>query len=252
MLAPSTKMFPLGPTSSSRIIRANAAMIDLSDPAPELPPELPPYAGLNLEDILLVRSREEAEQAVATLLAADVVGFDTESKPTFRKGEVSDGPHLIQLATDRRAYLFHLRSGLALEGVKAVLESPRILKVGFGLRDDLARLRAKLGIDVANVLDLAVALRQNKRGDVGAKSAVARFFGQNLRKSKRISTTNWANPNFSEGQLRYAGDDAQVPLRVYRAWLAGGSASAGDAGKGAAVPGSLAGGASASGRGGSG
>lgn len=199
-------------------------MTDMSD----LAPELPPYAGLGLEDILLVRTGEEAERAVAALMAADFVGFDTESKPTFRKGEVSDGPHLIQLATDNRAFLFHVRSGVSLDGVRRVLESPRILKVGFGLRDDLVRLRDKLGIDVANVLDLAVALRQNKRGDVGAKSAVASFFGQNLRKSKRISTTNWANPNFSEGQLRYAGDDAQVPLRVYRAWLAGGSGSAED------------------------
>ena len=181
-------------------------------------PLLPPYDGLRLEDILFVRSQAEVEAAVATLAAADVVGFDTESKPTFRKGEVSDGPHLIQLATDDKAYLFHLRIGLDLAGVGAVLESPRILKVGFGLRDDVKRLREKLGLNLQNVLDLAVALRQGKPGDVGAKAAVARFFGQTLRKSKRISTTNWALPELNEGQLRYAGDDAQVPLRVYRIW----------------------------------
>ena len=198
-----------------------------SPPVPaELPVALPPYEGLRLEDIVLVRTQREADAAVMALLAADVVGFDTESKPTFRKGEVSDGPHLIQLADDHKAYLFHLKSGVDLTGVRAVLESAQILKVGFGLRDDLKRLHGKLGIAAVNVLDLAVALRGEQRGDVGAKSAVARFFGQALRKSKRISTTNWANPQFNEGQLRYAGDDAQVPLRVYRLWHANGGRQA--------------------------
>ena len=200
------------------MITANPSMTE-----PAAVPVLPPYEGLPLDNILLIRTEAEAARALAALSAADVVGFDTESKPTFRKGEVSDGPHLIQLATDHEAFLFHVRNGVSLTGVKAVLESPDILKVGFGLRDDLKRLREKLGMTAAKVLDLAVALRQDKRGDVGAKAAVARFFGQHLRKSKRISTTNWSNPNFSEGQLRYAGDDAHVALRVYRAWLAGGA-----------------------------
>jgi len=68
--------------------------------------ELPLYPGIGLERIVLVDSEALAEVASAALLAADVIGLDTESKPTFLKGEESTGPHLIQLATDERAYLF--------------------------------------------------------------------------------------------------------------------------------------------------
>lgn len=180
--------------------------------------ELPLYAGIQLADVVLVRSAAEAGAALAVLLAADAIGFDTESKPTFAKGEVSTGPHLIQLATDATAYLFPVVGNPALEVLRAILESPQVLKAGFGLGDDLRRLQAKLGIACANVLDLAIALRREKRGDVGAKAAVARFFGQRLQKSKKTSTTNWSNPRLTERQMLYAANDAQVALRVYRAW----------------------------------
>ncbi len=151
-------------------------------------------------------------------MAADAIGFDTESKPTFAKGEVSTGPHLIQLATDDRAYLFHVTVQHALDELRAILESPRVLKVGFGLRDDLRRLQDRLGISSANILDLSVALRREKRADMGAKTAVAHFFGQRLQKSKRTSTTNWSNPRLTERQILYAANDAHVALRVYRSW----------------------------------
>jgi RNA polymerase sigma factor for flagellar operon FliA len=186
---------------------------------------LPPYDGLRLTEVRIVRSPVEAAAALAALSQADVIGFDTESKPTFAKGEVSTGPHLVQLATDDLAYLFQIGSAAsaqnALEVLKPVLESEQILKVGFGLVDDLKRLRAKLGIEARNVLDLATAMR--RRGDrntLGAKTAVARFFGRKLQKSRRITTTNWALPQLSDKQLLYAADDAHVSLRLYRYWRA--------------------------------
>ena len=181
-------------------------------------PNLPLYPGIRLTDVVLVQSATDAGAALAALMASDAIGFDTESKPTFAKGEVSTGPHLIQLATDDKAYLFRVSGRPALEGLRAILESPQVLKVGFGLRDDLLRLETKLGISSIHVLDLALALRQGQRADVGAKTAVARFFGQRLQKSKRTSTTNWSNPLLTERQMLYAANDAQVALRVYRSW----------------------------------
>jgi ribonuclease D len=225
---------------------------------------LPPYAGIALADVRLVRTRQDADAALAALLAADTVGFDTESKPTFQKGEVSTGPHLVQLATDSHAYLFQIGAagtgtastgtarpaptpidgaGTALAGgsdggapavdgagpaasppgisvLRAVLESDTILKVGFGLGDDVRRLRAKLGIEARNVLDLSTALRRGERNAWGAKTAVARFFGQRLQKSRKITTTNWAMARLSDKQILYAADDAHVALRIYRYWRA--------------------------------
>ncbi|MBQ5962842.1 3'-5' exonuclease [Massilia sp. ZL223] len=185
---------------------------------------LPPYVGIQLADVRIVRTEAEAAAALSALSEADVIGFDTESKPTFAKGEVSTGPHLVQLATDQMAYLFQTAStagnATALIVLKPVLESDRILKVGFGLGDDVRRLRAKLGIEPRNVLDLSTALRRGERNSLGAKSAVARFFGQRLQKSRRITTTNWAMPRLSEKQVLYAADDAHVALRIYRHWRA--------------------------------
>ena len=183
---------------------------------------LPPYDGIKMANVRLVKTEQDCAQALAALTASDALGFDTESKPTFLKGEVSTGPHLVQLATDEVAYLFQIGAaagaGAALEVLKPVLESPAILKVGFGLADDVKRLRAKLGIEPANVLDLATALRRGERNTLGAKTAVARYFGQQLQKSKKITTTNWAQPRLSEKQILYAADDAHVALKIYRHW----------------------------------
>ena len=186
--------------------------------------ELPPYDGIGLHDVVLVKSDADAVAALAALSSADVVGFDTESKPTFAKGEESTGPHLVQLATDSTAYLFQIGAKVnaaSVDVLRAVLESPGILKVGFGLGDDLRRLRSKLGIDTQNVVDLSTTLRRRgERNTLGAKTAVARFFGRRLQKSKRITTTNWALPRLSEQQIRYAADDAHVALKIYRHWRA--------------------------------
>ena len=179
---------------------------------------LPPYDGIKLTHVRLVKTERDAAEALAALSAMDVIGFDTESKPTFLKGEASTGPHLVQLATDEAAYLFQIGASSAVEVLKAVLESNTILKVGFGLQDDVKRLRAKLGIDASNVLDLSTALRKGERNTLGAKTAVARFFGQKLQKSKKITTTNWALPRLSEKQILYAADDAHVALKIYRRW----------------------------------
>ena len=191
------------------------------EPAPQAgdEPDLPPYDGITIADIRMVNTPEQAAEALAALLVMDVIGFDTESKPTFLKGEVSTGPHLVQLATDKVAYLFQIGPSSPLDVLKPVLESPAILKVGFGLQDDVKRLRAKLGIDTANVLDLSTALRKKgERNTLGAKTAVARFFGQKMQKSKKITTTNWALPRLTEKQILYAADDAHVALKIYRHW----------------------------------
>ncbi|HEV7813731.1 MAG TPA: 3'-5' exonuclease [Janthinobacterium sp.] len=197
-------------------------------PAKAAEPVLPPYQGISLADVRLVQSAQDAAAALQALLAADAIGFDTESKPTFMKGEKSNGPHLIQLATDATAYLFQIGAGseATLDALKAILESKTTLKIGFGLSDDIKRLRDKLGIVTAGVLDLSVALRGGQRNDLGAKTAVAKFFGLRLQKSKKISTTNWASARLSERQILYAADDAQVALRVYRRWIEQGGKAA--------------------------
>lgn len=190
--------------------------------------DLPAYAGLPLAAITLIASDADAETAAAVLMAAKVIGFDSESKPTFLKGEVTTGPHLVQLATEEHAYLFQILPNQDSTALKAVLESAAVLKVGFGLGNDRRDLQARLDIKLHNVLDLGETLRsggqlgqpdnERHRGTVGAKLAVAHFFGAKLQKSKKIGTSNWASRQLSERQLLYAANDAWVALQVYRAW----------------------------------
>lgn len=182
---------------------------------------LPPYPGISLDHVHLVQSMADAERALAALQVADMLGFDTESKPIFFKGQQSTGPHLIQLATDHEVFLFPVvTAGHSTAAIKVVLESPTILKVGFGLSDDHKRLQAKLGVTPRHVLDLSRALREKGQGDLGARSAVAKYFGLRLQKSKKVSTSNWAASPLNERQIKYAADDAHVALLVYRRWLA--------------------------------
>lgn len=194
--------------------------MDQALPAASEAAELPPYPGLQIAAVSMVTTLEQAVAARDALLASDAIGFDTESKPTFVKGEVSTGPHLIQFATDQHAYLFQIGARTpepVRDILQAILEPTAPLKIGFGLSDDVKRLFAKLEIRCGGVIDLSVALRQpGQRNDLGAKSAVAKFFGQTLQKSKKISVTNWALPRLNEKQILYAADDAQVALRVYR------------------------------------
>jgi len=186
--------------------------------------ELPFYEGVAIADVTLVTSAAQAAEARQVLLAQDVLGFDTEAKPTFSKGELSTGPHLIQLAGATRVFLFPVGHLSDLDGMKAILESERILKVGFGLGSDLAQLQSRLGISAKNILDLSRALRgERPNQSLGAKTAVARFFGKRLQKSRRITTSNWAHPRLNERQILYAANDAQVALRVYHAALLDGS-----------------------------
>ena len=186
---------------------------------------LPAYAGLALAQVTLVATRAQAAAARAVLEHADALGFDTESRPTFIRGQASGGPHLVQLATDSHCFLYQVDHLDALDDLTALLASPRLIKAGFGLGDDLRRLASKCGIACAGTVDLAQRLRngcngRNARNAVGVKTAVADLLGQQLQKSKKVTTTNWASRVLSERQILYAANDAHAALRVYRAWLA--------------------------------
>ena len=186
--------------------------------------ELPVYHGIALADVRLVDSEALADEAFDTLMNAGEIGFDTESKPTFLKGETSTGPHLVQLASESRVYLFQISRQHGSKALKTILESPLVLKVGFGLGNDRSALQSRLDIEINKLLDMGEVLRgPGHRGTVGAKVAVAHFFAQKFQKSKKTSTSNWATEHLSERQILYAANDAHVALRIYRAWVKTGS-----------------------------
>ncbi len=179
---------------------------------------LPAFERLPLDRIELVTTAAQIERAIAVWAGAGALGFDTESKPTFVKGEVSDGPHVLQLATAERAWVIVLRDPGCRAAVAAWLGADTTTKVGFGLRDDLHRIRERLGAEPRGVVDLNHLFRSRGfRKDIGVKAAVAVLFGHRFAKSGKAGTSNWAAPRLSESQLLYAANDAWAALRVWDA-----------------------------------
>ena len=179
---------------------------------------LPPFERLGLDRITLVSTGTQAREAKAQLFDAEAWGFDTESKPTFRVGEQSDGPHILQLSTAERAWVFQLHEGACRDVAAELLALAGIVKAGFGLGDDRKRIIQKLGIEPQGILELNTVFHQRGyRKDMGVKGAVAVLFNERFIKSKKAATSNWANARLSESQLVYAANDAYAAYRVWQA-----------------------------------
>jgi ribonuclease D len=179
---------------------------------------LEPFDRLGLDRIHLVSTPRQAEEAAYALAEAPCLGFDTESKPTFFKDQLSEGPHVVQLSTLERAWVFQLHDPECRAIVSRLLSLPHAVKAGFGLGDDRKRIIAKLGVEPANVLELNTVFRERGyRKDMGVKAAVAILFNRRFIKSKKATTSNWANPRLTEAQLIYAANDAYAAARVFAA-----------------------------------
>jgi ribonuclease D len=179
---------------------------------------LPPFDRLGLDRITLVTDGAGAREALAALKDTPAWGFDTESKPTFRVGELSDGPHVLQLASSERAWVFQLNDPHCSEISAELLALGGVAKAGFGLGDDRKRIIQKLGVQPQGILELNTVFRERGyRKDMGVKGAVAVLFNQRFIKSKKAATSNWANARLTEAQLIYAANDAYAAIRVFHA-----------------------------------
>ena len=176
------------------------------------------FAGLTLAQIEVPTTRAQFAAAAAEILAARTVGFDTESKPTFAPGEVSNGPHVVQFALPDRAFIFQVRHAEGRELLIELLQSHSLRKVGFGLGSDRSQVQAKFGVALGAVIDLGHEFRQRGyRNAVGVRAAVAIVFERRFVKSKRTTTSNWALPQLNSSQLLYAANDAFAALKVFQA-----------------------------------
>lgn len=179
---------------------------------------LDPFERLNLDQIQLIATPQQASRALVELDGVTALGFDTESKPTFAKNEASTGPHIVQLSTLDRAYIFQLEDAECRRAVAVLLEAQKVIKAGFGLGDDRRRIINKLGVDPQGVLDLNAVFRERGyRKDMGVRGAVAVMFNKRFIKSRKATTSNWANVRLQDSQLIYAANDAYAALRVFQA-----------------------------------
>jgi len=179
---------------------------------------LPLFEGLLLEQIVILRSPAQLNDAYRAIAREGFVGFDTESRPTFTKGSIRDGPHVIQFALRRRGFIVQVGTKPPLGFLKAVIESQTIVKVGFGLKSDRGPLHRNLGIKLGAAVELTKPLRTLRyKQALGVKAAVAVVLGRRLHKPKSVTTSNWSSPVLQPKQILYAANDAYAALAVFLA-----------------------------------
>lgn len=184
---------------------------------------LPAFPGLSPDQIHVPRTQVECQNAVDEILAAGIGGFDTEAKPTFRKGQKSDGPHVVQFALTDKAFIFQLHRSECEKAAADLIASKHVLKVGFGLKNDHGQIRHRLGITLHHVLDLDQTFRKlGYRGQIGVRGAMGVQLKQCFKKSKSITCSNWALRELGTAQLRYAANDAYAALKIMEALQAEG------------------------------
>lgn len=151
--------------------------------------------------------------AIRRVISAEpVLGFDTETRPTFKKGRFHRVA-LLQLATRDQAFLFRLNK-IQLPGfVIDMLEDDSIVKVGVALKDDLNGLKKVVDLEPAGFIDLQQFVKQFGIEDNGLKKLVANILG--FRISKKSQTSNWEHDNLSREQIEYAATDAWVCRQMY-------------------------------------
>lgn len=187
-------------------------------PTKEQRQSLPPFSGIAPEQIHIPATAAEFAHAAQALHNAPILGFDTESKPLFQAKQTDYGPHLVQFATAEAAWLLQLHHPQAAVLCRNILESSRIIKVGFGLQHDRQQLRLRLAARLNNILDLDRYFSKQGYGpNLGVCAAVAVVLQQYFHKSKHTTTSNWASQALSSTQIMYAANDAYAAARVYMA-----------------------------------
>lgn len=181
---------------------------------------MPPMSKEDLQNLALfnhhgryeiIETIPAALKAVEELSKATILGFDTETRPSFRKGEYYKVA-LLQLATHNCCYLFRLNKIPLLPEMISLLADQNIKKVGVGIRDDLIGLQKISAFDPAGFIDLAEKTRTSKSHSFSLRALCGMYL--NLRLSKGAKVTNWENPVLTETQARYAANDAFVSLLI--------------------------------------
>ncbi len=179
--------------------------------------ELPPYDGVTLNDIVVVNHKDQADEALRFLSQQRYVGFDTESIPArYRRGKML-GPSIIQFATRDRAFLISTGFFFGMKTARAILTDANILKVGFGLSSDITGLQTHFDIEIENVEDLSLTVKDKIKAKsmISAQTVVGLILNKRL--SKQEQTSNWGKSRLSEAQILYAANDAHAAFSVKRA-----------------------------------
>ncbi len=162
--------------------------------------------------IITINTEGQAERIAQFLLTQKVLGFDTETRPSFRKGS-NNKVALLQISTADEAFLFRLGATGLPEKLKQVMASPVPLKIGVGITDDIKALRRISDFAPAGFIDLQNFAVKFGIEEKSLKKLSAIVLGIKVSKSQQLS--NWENPILTEAQQRYAATDSYVCLQIF-------------------------------------
>ena len=162
--------------------------------------------------ITLIDSLDDAVKAADLLAHAKLIGFDTETKPSFRRGE-HNTVSLLQLSTLDEAFLFRLNHIGLPQCVSDVLENPDIIKIGVSIHDDFLNLRKKFKLEPQGFIDLQNYVKQFNIADNSLSRIYGILFDKRISKGQRL--TNWEAPTLTHHQQEYASLDAVACLNIY-------------------------------------
>jgi len=163
-------------------------------------------------EVRVVAALHDLAPAMADLLQETVVGFDTETRPSFRVGE-SYPPSLAQVATGRAVYLFQVQRQDIAAAVAEMLAEKRIVKAGVGLAYDLQALKKVIQFTEKSIVDLGTVATRHGLKQTGVRNLTGLFLG--FRIPKGTKTSNWSRPRLSAQQITYAATDAWACRELY-------------------------------------
>jgi len=163
-------------------------------------------------EVRVVAAPHDLAPAMADILQETVVGFDTETRPSFRVGE-SYPPSLAQVATGRAVYLFQVQRQDIAAAVAEMLAEKRIVKAGVGLAYDLQALKKVIQFTEKSIVDLGTVATRHGLKQTGVRNLTGLFLG--FRIPKGTKTSNWSRPRLSAQQITYAATDAWACRELY-------------------------------------
>ena len=162
---------------------------------------------------VVVMSENEAEKAVDFLLSNDILGVDTETRPSFKKGE-SHMVSLLQVSTSNICFLFRLNHIGITPAILRLLENTTVPMVGLSLHDDMLSLHKRVGFTPGNFIDLQDLVGELGIEDLSLQKLYANLFHQKISKRQRL--TNWDSDVLNDKQKAYAALDAWACINLYR------------------------------------
>lgn len=162
--------------------------------------------------IISVITESEADKAVAYLLSCDILGVDTETKPTFRKGQ-NHRVSLLQVASKDTCFLFRLNKTGITDSIKKLLENKQVPMIGLSWHDDLLSLHKRREFTPGYFIDLQDIVGKLGIKDLSLQKIYANIFHKKISKRQRL--TNWDADILNDKQKEYAATDAWTCINLY-------------------------------------